>query len=269
MNEHLVRAATLLPWWINLILAEISFVALHLMGCFYAQFIVPALFIGASMLATAENEKRRQEEMRQARAKQADDNMLVTKVILKDLMKGGYREIEQKTGMRREEPERPDLSKYMIIELIAVTSIGSSMIMIDEIGKESKKGNKQADPPAQKTVEYIPPRPVIQPKPAPVVQKPQIQKKIEKDYSQYEYQIDLTRKSLEKNEKITNYKVFFKNGNSTNCKHILHLYQNFICLDENKRKKEEFPEYYVNDMDRESTIPGGHKVTVLRPEDFY
>ena len=66
------------------------------------------------------------------------------------------------------------------------------------------------------------------------------------------------------------YTIFFKNGISINCKHILRLHQgSLIFLDENYHKKEEAADFYIRDMERECKIPGGHKVTVLRPKDFY
>lgn len=261
MKEHLVKAATLLPWWVNLILAEVSFVALYLLDCFYGQFIVPALFIGASMIATAENERQRQEERRKVLEKQDDENMLVTKVILKDLMKGRYREIHQRTGIRREEQERPDFSKYMIIGLIGVTGIISTVIMIEVIGKGFKEGVEIANPPAKNTAEYIPKK-----KPAPVRH---VQQK--KNYSRkqiFPVKMDFCRKKpLKPGEKLIGYTIIFNDNDEISCENLLRMRQGALTL-LGKKLNVEFSDRVIREIKRESELDGWHNVNFFKPEDF-
>lgn len=99
--KSIISAAQILPWWVNLILAEVTFVILFVLNStrsgpltYYGQFIIPAILLAASMIATAEADRKKQEIRRRQRKRLLENEVEtpVTKFIVKDLLRGGYHE---------------------------------------------------------------------------------------------------------------------------------------------------------------------------------
>ncbi|MGX9727825.1 MAG: hypothetical protein ACTFAK_11050 [Candidatus Electronema sp. VV] len=164
LKERITQLSSLLPWWVNLILAEVSFVVLYLLKSGMILLLaVPSLFLAASIIATLERD-RKMREQNQLRRRQINEQSAVTKIIVKDLMKDKYRESFLQ-ARKQQEVDTEKSSNLIILGLIVVTLIGSTVVMIKVAGKGFSGKAELASNPAPKPE---PPRAaVVQPRPAP------------------------------------------------------------------------------------------------------
>lgn len=165
LKERITQLSSLLPWWVNLILAEVSFVVLYfLKSGMILLLAVPSLFLAASIIATLERD-RQMREQNQLRRRQVREQSEVTKIIVKDLMKDKYRESFLQARKQQEVDDTEEYSNMFIVGLIVVTLIGSTVVMIKVAGKGFSEAVELAKGPVPQPE---PPRAaVVQPRPAP------------------------------------------------------------------------------------------------------
>lgn len=254
--KSIISAAQILPWWVNLILAEVTFVILFVLNStssghltYYGQFIIPAILLAASMIATAEADRKKQEIRRRQRKRLLENEAEtpVTKFIVKDLLRGGYHEgwanVKRKESENSPVEEEPDTAKtVLIIGSVALSTIFSTII-VAKIGFQSPE---KIVPIAATKPPYQPPAPqpqrnfsVPEVKQAPV--QPQMQRPAPSmDWSQYSYV--KPKKEIER-EETENYNArkregkiyaYEKNG-------IMHYVDSPDKIDLSDKPKNNFP----------------------------
>ncbi len=178
LKERITQLSSLLPWWVNLILAEVSFVVLYfLKSGMILLLAVPSLFLAASIIATLERD-RQMREQNQLRRRQVSEQSAVTKIIVKDLMKDKYRESFLQARKQQEvEVDTEEYSNLFIVGLIVVTLIGSTVVMIKVAGKGFSEAAVEvakvpAPQPEPAQVAAVQPRPAPQQYRQPVVKNP-------------------------------------------------------------------------------------------------
>lgn len=240
LKERVQQASRLLPWWANLILAEVSFVTLYLLKSdLLWMVLVSSFFVAASIVASFETE-RREHEIRRQEAE--EERMPVTKIIVKDLMKEKYRESFIKAQKEPEQLYSENYSKTMIISVIAATMIISTAIMIKIGGKLFGEKEKLAISP----VLPVPHRPIITAKP-----KPQ----------------QAAFKTSPTGEKILSYRVSMQDGRDLDCKDVARTADEMFLF---KCEKLSGAVHIsrIKDMEMRTAIPNGSRVTVIQPQKF-
>lgn len=239
LKERVQQASRLLPWWANLILAEVSFVTLYLLksGPLW-MVLVSSFFVAASIVASFEAERREQEIRRR---KAQEERMPVTKIIVKDLLKEKYRESFIKVLEKPEHLYSENYSKTVIISVIATTMIISTAIMIKIGDKLFGKNEKLAISP----VLPVPPRPMIAARP----------------------KTQAAFKVSPKGEKILSYRVSMQDGRDLDCKDVARTADEMFLF---KCEKLSGAVHISNikDMEMRTAIPNGSRVTVIQPEKF-
>lgn len=156
LKERIVWAAMLLPWWVNLIIAELSFVILYLISSGQVvQIIIPGLFAGASMISTLEADRKKREFQRLRRKQANDNNMQVTKIIVKDLMKGRYKETLIPTETKKNDAYEK-YSDELIAGIIVVTVLISTVVVM-KVGFQDFRNSKVAEMPDDRQKQNPPP----------------------------------------------------------------------------------------------------------------
>ncbi len=286
--KSIISAAQILPWWVNLILAEVTFVILFVLNStssgpltYYGQFIIPAILLAASMIATAEADRKKQEIRRRQRKRLLENEVEtpVTKFIVKDLLRGGYHEgwakVKRKESENSPVEEEPDTAKtVLIIGSVALSTIFSTII-VAKIGFQSPE---KIVPIAATKPPYQPPAPqpqrnfsVPEVKQAPVqpqIQRPApVQKWIEQPTAKI-YQSEKSSQEKSAEEQLLNYKVFMKEGWILTCNDVKRIsYGIFKLTCENMNAEVHISK--IKDMERRTAmVPNGIRVVVIKPEEF-
>lgn len=247
LKERVQQASRLLPWWANLILAEVSFVTLYLLesGLLW-MVLVSSFFVAASIVANFETE-RREHKIRRREAE--EERMPVTKIIVKDLMKEKYRESFIKAQKEPEQLYSENYSKTMIIGVIAATMIISTAIMIKIGGKLLGEKEKLAISPVPKSE---PERHI------PIQSRPMI---AAKQKTQAAFKVS------PKGEKILSYRVSMQDGRDLDCKDVDRTAEEmFLFKCENLSGAVHISR--IKDMEMRTEIPNGSRVTVIQPQKF-
>lgn len=248
LKERVQQASRLLPWWANLILAEVSFVTLYLLesGLLWTV-LVSSFFIAASIVASFEAE-RQQQEIRRREA--GEERMPVTRVVVKDLMKEKYRESFIKAGEKPEQDCPEKFSKTTLVSVAAVIMILSTAIMMRISGKLFEKNERlETSPvpqPAPERYIPVPPQPMLTAKPEP---------------KQARF------KTGPNGERILKYRVSMKDGRDLDCKNVDRTSREmFLFQCENLSGAVHIAR--INDIEIRTLIPNGTRATVIKPEAF-
>jgi hypothetical protein len=248
LKERVQQAGRLIPWWANLILAEVSFVTLYLLesGLLWTV-LISSFFIAACIVASFEAE-RREQAVRQQEA--GEERMPVTKLIVKDLMKEKYREsfIKVLENPKQDCPER--FSKTIFVSVAAVSMILSTAIIMRISGNLFEKNERLASSPVPQTAleRYIPvpPQPMLAAKPEP-------------QQAQF--------KTGPNGERILKYRVSMKDGRDLDCKNVDRTSREmFLFQCEHLSGAVHIAR--INDIEIRTLIPNGTRNTVVQPEDF-
>jgi hypothetical protein len=122
LKERMTQAGSLLPWWANLILAEVSFVTLYVLesGLLW-MVLISGFFVAASIFSSLEADRQMQKRVRM---EAEEERMLVTRVVVKDLMKGKYQESFIKARKQQEQKYSENFSRacYVLWHLSMINS---------------------------------------------------------------------------------------------------------------------------------------------------
>ena len=299
--ERIVWAAQLLPWWANLILAEVSFVALYLLKSGPALLLaVPGLFLAASVIATIKRDRQINEQNQQRRRQISEEGKAVTKFIVKDLMQEKYRESFLE-ARKEQEGNSEKYSSMIILGLIVITLMGSTTVMLKMMGSLAPK-------PETPRVAAVQPRTAPQ---QPVVRQPVPERR---SWSQYGYsssppskpayheperpqsgreqihayttngithytnslesiekKIRMRREAaVEKNKKdiFSSYSVIFKSGAKQFCIDAARMKPDVLTIFINEHLRMEIPVQEINYVEAWHEVDGKSRMQVLSVEDF-